>query len=289
MNPAFLAIFAYSWWGFVPVYWKQLLAFPSEELILYRVLLSTAFLLPLYWWTKKGQKLSLTKVGLPLTASGLLIGFNWYLYVWAVNHDRVVEASLGYFLNPLMNVALGTLLLKEKMHPALRWACGFAAAGAALLAFSQEAIPWVALLLASSFALYGLLRKQIGVHTISGTFFETLLLTVPAALVLSFLLYEEKSHFPQASSGELLWLLLAGIITTVPLLAFAEAAKKMTLSSLGFFQFLSPSIQFLLGVFYYQEPFATKQWLAFSLIWVGLGIFLWDLQKKKTLPQNQKA
>ncbi len=294
MNPAFLAIFAYAWWGFVPVYWKQLAAFSSEELILYRVLLSAAFLFPLYFWTKRTQqRLNLAKVALPLTLSGLLIGFNWYLYVWAVNHDRVVEASLGYFLNPLMNVALGTLLLKERMHVALRWACGFAAAGAALLAFSQEAIPWVALLLASSFAFYGLLRKQIGVHTISGTFFETTLLTIPATLALGFLFTQEKSYLPEANHLELWWLLLAGVITTMPLLAFAEAAKGMTLSALGFFQFLSPSIQFLLGVFYYKEPFATKQWLAFSLIWIGLGIFLMDLRRnrrsKKTLPANLKA
>lgn len=285
MSPTSLAIFAYAWWGFVPLYWKLLLAFPSKELILYRILLSILFLWPLlYWFHPKGEikKLFTRTRILGLFASGFLIGFNWFLYVWAVNHGHVVDASLGYFLNPLMNVALGSLFFKDKMKTLQKWACLSAAAGAFLLVLHTGTIPWIALLLALSFALYGLTRKILQVPTLPGTFVETCLLALPALLGIFWLQRTGLAHAPQASTSELAILSLAGIITTLPLLAFAESAKHLTLSTMGFFQFISPSIQFLLGVFVFHESFGLIQALAFALIWLGLLLFVLDL--RKTLP-----
>jgi chloramphenicol-sensitive protein RarD len=287
VSPALLAIIAYTWWGFVPVYWKQLAAFPAEELILYRVLLSALFLWPLWQWQR--AKITWQRKNIwGLTLSGSLIGFNWYLYVWAVNHNHVVDASLGYFLNPLMNVALGTLLLQERMSAKQRLACSFGALGALTLAFSQGAIPWIALLLATSFALYGFVRKKLALPTIAATFFETVFLSVPTIILLVFYYQAGQGFAPEAATGDLLLLSLSGIVTTIPLLAFVAAAKGMPLSTLGFFQFLSPTLQFLLGVFFYREPFSSFQWIAFSLIWLGLAIFLWDLKNSKKFIASPK-
>lgn len=284
MNPTALAIIAYAWWGFVPVYWKLLQSFPSKELILYRILLSTVFLLPFFFLKSIGPKIPWTRKNiLGLFASGLLIGFNWFLYVWSVNHGHVVDASLGYFLNPLINVALGTLVFRDKMKNLQKIACALAALGVGLLVLHTGNFPWIAFLLASSFAMYGLVRKILHVPTIRGTFVETMLLTPVALLGLYWLWQHGYSHFPQATSKELWLLSLAGIVTTVPLLAFAESAKYLTLSTMGFFQFISPSLQFLLGVFVYHESFGGIQWAAFSFIWMGLLLFLVDLRSPKRL------
>jgi chloramphenicol-sensitive protein RarD len=278
MNPASLAVFAYAWWGFVPLYWKELLAFPATELILYRVLLSTLFLFPFFLPARRRTELMAIlrhpRTLFGLLASGSLIGFNWFLYVWAVNNGHVIDSSLGYFINPLMNVALGTLLLKEIMSSRQRWACALATLGVLLLAWSTGSFPWIALLLALSFALYGLSRKLLAVPTIPGTFVETVILTVPAGLALGFLYFQAQGHGLSATPREWITLAFCGAVTTIPLLAFAEAAKRMSLSVMGFFQFISPSIQFLLGVFVFREPFGLTQWLSFALIWVGLALFL---------------
>jgi chloramphenicol-sensitive protein RarD len=288
VSPALLALIAYAWWGFVPLFWKQLKSFPSEELILYRVLLSSLFLLPFFWFSKGHLRFGKQKI-LGLLGSGSLIGFNWYLYVWAVNHNHVVDASLGYFLNPLMNVGLGRFLLKEKMNRNQAWACGFAAFGSGVLAVSTGSFPWIALLLASSFALYGLIRKKLHVPTLSGTFFETTFLAFPTLLGLVIYYQMGYGHAPSATGIDWIWLSATGIVTTVPLLAFAEAAKGMPLSTLGFFQFISPTIQFLLGIFLYQEPFSFFQWISFAFIWIGLGIFFVDLRKqKKSIARNSQ-
>ncbi len=285
MSPTSLAILAYGWWGLVPLYWKLLARFSSEELILFRILLSFVFLLLLCLlrpaYRKFGPILSSPRLLLGLTASGTLIGFNWYLYVWAVNHGHVIDASLGYFLNPLVNVALGTLLLKERMSPQQKIACALASIGAGILAWQVGGVPWISLLLALSFALYGLLRKTLQVSTIPGTFWETLLLSLPALWGLLWM--GERLHFPAATGGELLVLAFCGIVTTVPLLAFAEAAKHMPFSLLGFFQFISPSLQFLLGFFVFHEPFTPLQWLAFAFIWMGLAVFVVHLRRENRL------
>jgi chloramphenicol-sensitive protein RarD len=285
MSPASLAILAYAWWGLSPIYWKLLTAFPASELILYRVLLSSVFLMPFFFRGAKREALRRILLSprtlLGLLASGLLIGFNWYLYVWAVNNGHLVESSLGYFINPLMNVALGLLVLGESMRRNQKIACLFAAFGAGILAWSNGAFPWIALLLALSFALYGLIRKVLAVPTIPGTFFETLVLSLPAGVALGWMYKSGLGHATSATAGEWVVLAFCGLVTTLPLLGFAEAAKRMPLSVLGFFQFISPSLQFLLGVFVYKEPFGLHQWLSFALIWAGLAFFLTDLARRR--------
>lgn len=291
MSPTLLALFAYATWGIVPIYWKLLPSLSPEELILYRVLLSALFLGAVLWWKGQGGTLlefaRNRRVTGGLLVSSLLIGFNWYLYVWAVAREHVVEASLGYFLNPLMNVALGTLLLDERMRR-LQWgACALAALGAGVLVWQTDTIPWIALSLASSFALYGLIRKKLGVRTLPATLWETLLLCLPCALALTWMVKSGVSGIHSAPAVELWLLPLAGVITSTPLLAFAEAAKHLPLTVLGFIQFLSPTIQFLLGVFVYHEPFGHAQWIAFSFIWAGLFLFLldsWHVGKRRRAP-----
>lgn len=285
MNATGLALLAYAWWGLVPAYWKLLGAFAATELILYRILLSLAFLLPFGWadnrWARVRALVTCRRTLLGLVLSGSLIGFNWFLYVWAIGDHRIVEASLGYFLNPLVNVALGALVLKERMSPGQRVACGFAGAGAVLLTFAAGVFPWVAVLLALSFSAYGLTRKLLGVETVAGTIIETAWLA-PLAVVSLFWMYRQgHGHAFTATKAELLILLAAGVVTTVPLLAFAEAAKRLSMSELGFLQFLSPTLQFLLGVFVYAEPFKATQWAAFALIWVGLALFVRDMRLRK--------
>jgi chloramphenicol-sensitive protein RarD len=281
VNPYFLAILAYAWWGFVPAYWKLLQSFPAEQLILYRVLFSFLFLLPIAFSWPKVKALWRPKIILGLIGSSIAIGLNWYLYVWAVNHERVVESSLGYFINPLLNVALGWLVLGERLRKAQITACAFAGLGVLWMTVTLGHPPWIALVLAFTFALYGLIRKILAVPTLPGTLMESALLGIPALAALWI-------WFPQASSdgSPLSWqtwtlLLLAGPITTIPLLAFAESAKKLSLSTMGFFQFLSPSLQFALGVFVYGEPLGVNRGVAFFLIWLGLAFFVRDLWLNK--------
>lgn len=281
MNPTSLAIFAYIWWGFVPVYWKLLKDFPAEELILYRVLFSAIFLLALIYHTKKWRAfLSLKenrKTIVGLLISGLLIGLNWFLYVWAVNNGHVVDASLGYFMNPILNMALGAFLLKENLRKWQKVASIFALLGTLLLVYFTGVFPWIALVLAFSFAFYGLIRKKVKVDTLSGTLWETILLTPPCFLVLLWLAATQQSYVPSANNSALIILTFSGAITTIPLLAFAEAAKSLTLTTMGFIQFISPTIQFLLGIFVFHELFDLPRFFAFMMIWAGLGFFLLDL------------
>lgn len=287
-SPTGLAIFAYAWWGLVPIYWKILQSFPANELILYRIILSAVFLFPLLFLKLGRHRKKLNRRILSgLFLSGFLIGFNWFLYVWAVNAGHVVETSLGYFLNPLLNIALGKIFFRDEMNQRQANACLLAAIGVGVLVAYTGKLPWIAILLAVSFAFYGFTRKKLHVPTIQGTFVETIMLTVPALIALFWLLKNGLSHTLDATPKELILLSFAGIITTVPLLAFAEATKHLTLSTMGFFQFIAPSLQFLLGVFVYKEAFGGFQWIAFAFIWAGLALFIYDLNKKKSLAQTK--
>ncbi len=279
-SPLALAVLAYAWWGLVPAYWKQVPSFTAEELILYRVVLSFLSLVPVVIYRKEFSRI-LAIFRSPSSSFGcliasVLIGFNWYLYIWAIAHNRVVESSLGYFLNPLVNMALGTLLLREKMNRAQKIACAFAALGTSLLAWQSGQVPWVALLLALSFGLYGFTRKVMQFPTLAATFTETIVL-LPATFVgLYWLGSRGGLHGSTAPTREIAWALLSGLVTTIPLLAFAEAAKHLPLSFLGFLQFFTPSVQFMLGVFVYREPFGAERWVPFGVIWAGLLLFLYD-------------
>lgn len=288
MNGALLAVFAYTWWGLVPAYWKLLHQFPADELILFRILFSVAFLLP-FAFSFKGFRQWSSKQWLGLFLSGACIGANWFLYVWAVNNNKVVEASLGYFLNPLLNVAIGALVLREKLNLRQRTSCILAGIGLLYLLIQTGSLPLISLLLAGTFATYGFLRKKIRVPTLPATFMETVFMAIPAFPI--FLIYwnAPQTHFHQATSWQWLLLALTGLVTTLPLLAFAEAAKRLSFSNLGLFQFISPSLQFLLGVFVFHEPFSSAKWTAFSFVWAGFILFLFDLYLVTENTKSQRS
>jgi chloramphenicol-sensitive protein RarD len=219
--------------------------------------------------------------------SALLLSGNWLIYVWAVNNGRVLEASLGYFINPLVNVALGMLFLKERLRPAQKGALALAVAGVAWLTWTAGVPPWIALSLALSFGVYGLLRKTASLGALEGLALETALLAplaVPALLWLSF----HGGTLSTADGPTWAWLLFAGPLTAVPLLLFAHGARRVTMATLGLLQYLAPTIQFLLAVWLFQEPLRPERLAGFALIWAALAVYsaesLWRLRQGATAP-----
>ncbi len=267
---------AYSSWGLLPIYWKFLGQIPAVEVLSHRILWSTVFLSGLLFLQKPRPDLtqlwrSPKQLSILLTTAALL-AFNWGVYIYGVNTDRVVETSLGYYINPLMNVLLGYVFLQERLHWSQGIAVILASIGVAYFVWQFGAVPWIALGLAFSFALYGLLRKIIQVSPMLGLGVETLLIT-PVALVL--VIYWEATgvgHFGSTWSITLLFI-GAGVITSLPLLWFNKAAKQLRLSTLGFFQYLGPTFALLLGVFLYHEPFTPTHAITFGFIWSALILF----------------
>jgi chloramphenicol-sensitive protein RarD len=215
-----------------------------------------------------------------LAGSAVLIAVNWLLYVWAVVHDHVVEASLGYFINPLVNVLLGVLVLGERLSRAQRVAVALAAAGVAVLTVGHGRLPWIALALAVSFGLYGLARKTVGADAVVGLLWETGLLAPLAAAWLVSLEARGSGAFGPAHPATSVLLALGGAVTAVPLVLFAQGARSLPLSTVGLLQYLSPSIQFLLAVLVFREPFTAAHAATFACIWAALGILTWDLRRR---------
>ena len=271
------AALAYILWGLFPLYIKQLQAVPALEIVLHRSAWSLVFVFGLLALLRRAawlaavlrQPRTLAIFGL----SALLLAVNWLLYVWAVNAGRVLDASLGYFINPLVNVVLGFAVLHERPRR-LQWlAVALAAAGVLWLAVGAGHWPWVSITLALSFGLYGLLRKTAPLGAIEGLALETLML---APLAVGGLLWLQLSGHSAFGQGDLrldLWLLAAGPITAIPLLLFASGARRVSMATLGLLQYLGPSIQFLLGVFVYHEPFNESRGLGFLLIWAALAVY----------------
>ncbi|MEK7357767.1 MAG: EamA family transporter RarD, partial [Bdellovibrionota bacterium] len=252
------ALGAFLAWGLFPIYWKFLGAFPALELIAYRVVLSFLF----YWFLARRNGSSLfgwldlfreTRQGLAIVAATAMISTNWLLYVWAVNSDHVVDASLGYFITPLLNVLMGSLLLKERLNRA-RWiAIALATAGVLVLAVQGGTFPWIATSIALTFSIYGLIRKQLKSDVFETSTAETAVIFVPALLYAIYI----RGFDPTAHSAAVLeatLILFGGVVTGIPLIWFAQAARRLPLSSLAFFQYIAPSLQFLLGVLVYGEP-----------------------------------
>lgn len=267
-------------WGIVPVYWKQMQGVPAPELIAHRIVWSLLFLCGILAWRRNFASLrpafaGVRAAGLTLTSS-LLITVNWTVYVWAVNTGHIIETSLGYFLVPLMNVALGSLLLHEKLRP-LQWAAiGLAALGVTLLLVRVGYFPWIALTIAGSWTAYGLLKKRSAQGPIAGLTAETLILFPAAAGLLLWLAARGGGVIGHAEPHTQAYVLCAGVITAVPLLLFAYGAQRIRLTSLGLLQYLAPSVQFLIGLFVYREPFDAARFQAFALIWTGLIVYSAD-------------
>jgi chloramphenicol-sensitive protein RarD len=271
---------AYLTWGVVPIYFKAVSSIPALEVVAHRIVWSTLTLLALTSITGTLRRLRTpSALGLrpgTLALTTFFVSSNWLLYIWAVAHDRMVQASLGYFINPLVNVALGVLFLGERLNAVQRTSCALAFVGVAFLTVSYGSVPFLSLGLALSFGLYGLLRKRAGVDPTLGLLAETSLL-VPAALgYLGYLATRGQLHPGPSENG--LWALVAlsGIVTSAPLIWFNEAARRLPLSTLGVLQYVSPTCQLLLAVLVYREPFLRAHQVAFAFIWTSLALYSWD-------------
>lgn len=290
-----LGLLAYSLWGMFPLYFKTLDGSPADEVIVHRVLWSALFSASLLLiWRHRGwwQELySHPKRFMVLAVSGALIATNWTLYVWAVHNDQMVEASLGYYINPLVNVLLAMLFLRERLRR-LQWlAVALAAIGVGLQVWSLGKIPWLSLTLACSFGLYGLIRKQAPVAALPGLTIETWML-VPVAL--AWLWFNPQAASMQSEflgSGQMFWLALSGPVTLIPLLLFNAAAKNLPYASLAFLQYITPTVLLLLAVLLFKEPFAADSFIFFGFIWTALAVYSWDAlrvlkQGRNALPEK---
>lgn len=265
----FCTVGTYLTWGFVPLFWKQLQQIPAIEILSHRMIWSYVFYSLIL--SIKAKKIQLTS-RIPkldffyFVAASVLIMANWGLYIWAVNSGHIIESSLGYFLNPLVNVLLGVGLLKESLSFGKKCAVALATLGVAVITYDAGQWPWIAVLLALTFGLYGLMKKKIQSPGLAGNQFETILL-LPLAFIILFFNHSSAESYTVFNTT---LLILGGVITGVPLLLFAEAAKNLKLSTLGFFQYISPTLQFLTGWLIYHEALSTYRMAGFVLIWIGL-------------------
>jgi chloramphenicol-sensitive protein RarD len=278
MNTGILyAALAYIAWGLFPLYFKQVADVPSLEVVMHRTLWSLVFVFGVLMvrrqWSWMGTVLRQPKVLAAFGLSAMLLSGNWLTYVWAVQNQHVVDASLGYFILPLVNVALGFVFLRERPRSGQWMAVAVAAAGVLWLAVQAGRLPWIALVLALSFGFYGLLRKVAVLGALEGLALETLVLAPVAAVVLGWWAWQGQGALVQGTPATVGWLLLAGPMTAVPLLLFAAGARLIPMSTLGILQYISPSLQFALGVWLFHEPFEPARLVGFVLIWAALLVY----------------
>lgn len=271
------AALAFACWGVFPLYFKTLEAVPPLEMMAHRIVWSFGFVALLLAaqrrWAWLAPALANRRLLAGCAASAALIALNWFLYIWAVVNGHIVEASLGYFINPLVNVLLGALVLKERLRRGQWLAVAVAALGVAWLTWQAGALPWIALALAASFGLYGLLRKTAPLGALEGLAMETLLLGPLAALGLLWLALQGQSQFVQGSPGLQALVVAAGPITAIPLLLFASGARRIPLSLLGILQYIGPTLQLMVGVWLFHEPFEPERRLGFMAIWAALALY----------------
>jgi chloramphenicol-sensitive protein RarD len=271
------AALAFLCWGLFPIYFHAIGDVPPMQILAHRVLWSLAFLLVVLAFRRQWKWLAIVRqprVFWSFAASAFLLSANWLVYIWAVKNGHVIEASLGYFINPLVNIMFGYLLLKERMRPAQWGAIAIAALGVAWLTWQSGSVPWIALVLAATFGAYGLLRKTAALGALEGLSFETMVLFPFAAAYVGWLTVSGENAFINAPLDMTRVLLIAaGPITAIPLLLFATGARKIPLSILGLQQYLSPTIQFLLGVWLFHEAFSSDRLVGFLMIWGALALF----------------
>lgn len=271
------AISAYGIWGLFPLYWKLLRDVPASQLIGHRIgwsfiLLATVIGFTRQWTGFRAVAFQRRTLGI-YTVSAILISVNWLVYVWSVNAGLVVESSLGYFINPLLSVLLGVVFLHERLRPWQWTAVGLAALGVVTVALSHGAFPWIALTLASSFGIYGLVKKTAPLNSLHGLTLETGILFVPACLYLFGMDWTGQGAFVHSGIVSSLLMIGAGLVTIVPLLLFSSAAQRIPLAMMGILQYITPTMLFLLGIFLYKEAFSTVQLIGFGLVWLALIIF----------------
>jgi chloramphenicol-sensitive protein RarD len=278
MNKGILAgIGAYLLWGLFPIYWRWLEQDPAIEILAHRMVWSLVFMAIILTirkeWSWLGKALRNRRTVAIYTLAAILLALNWYTYIWAVNAGYVVEASLGYFINPLVNFLLGVIFLGERLRVGQVAAVLLAGAGVVYLTVSYGSLPWISLALAFTFGMYGLIKKTAPLESMHGFSLETLVLFLPA---LGYLIYREANGigaFGHQGSLITALLALAGPVTSIPLLMFGYSARKIPLSMLGFIQYITPTLQFLLGVFVYFEPFPQARLVGFCIIWLALLVY----------------
>jgi chloramphenicol-sensitive protein RarD len=270
------AIGAYVLWGFLPIYWKFLHSVPALQIMTHRVVWSFIFLAILITIRREWEPLrtSLDKRTILIyLGAGSILAVNWLTYIWAVNANYIVETSLGYFINPLVSVVLGVIFLKERLRP-LQWVpVGMAAVGVLYLSFNYGRLPWIALVLALSFGIYGLIKKLAPLGALHGLTVETGAVFIPS---LGYLIAAQAvgvGQYGHGTPGQTVLLTLTGVVTAIPLLLFAVGARRIPLSMVGILQYIAPSIQFLIGVLLYKEPFTPARLAGFAIIWLALIVF----------------
>jgi chloramphenicol-sensitive protein RarD len=275
---------AFLIWGLTPIYWKLLLQVPAAEILAHRIVWGLFVIAG--WMSIRGRWPELARaLGRPRTVAALslstvFIAFNWGIFVWAVNADRVLATSLGYFINPLVSVVLGLAVLGERLNGRQWLAVSLAAAGVMILTIRQGHLPWISLVLAVSFALYGLLRKTVNADAVVGLTFETAALAPFAAAFLFVQKQRGVAAFGHQSVEVDLLLVFAGAVTVVPLILFTLGVRRLPLSTAGLLQYIAPTCTFLLAVFLYNEPFTGAHAVSFGLIWTALGIYTIDLRHR---------
>ena len=277
---AFSAALAFVWWGLFPLYFRIVTGIAPVEVLAHRIVWCLLFLAGVLTvrrqWAWLPQVLRRPKVLAAFTASALLIAANWITYIWAVNNDHVIDASLGYFITPMFNVLLGYTVLQERPRRVQWVALAIAALGVLWLALQTGKLPWIALVLGITFAFYGLLRKVAALGPLEGLTLETLVLGPPALAALLIWSHAGTGVFPSDALGTNVWLIALGPITAVPLLLFAAGARSLSMTALGLLQYIGPTIQLAVGVWIFDEPFTPTRLIGFACIWIALLIYTLD-------------
>lgn len=274
------AAVAYFFWGILPIYWHGLHAVSATEILLHRIIWSLMVVLLLLavrrngrWLNEARQRPAILRV---FFVTSLLLAVNWLVYIWANNNGHIVEASLGYFINPLVNVVLGLVVLHEHLRGGQWLAVGIAAAGVLFLIVAAGGWLWISFALALSFGFYGLLRKTAHLGSLEGLTVEMSILFLPALAGLLWLVSRGEAAFGVAGPQTTLLLAFSGVVTAVPLLLFASGARQVPLSTLGLLQYIAPTLQFSIGVFLYHEPFDHVRLIGFSIVWLALAVYWFE-------------
>jgi chloramphenicol-sensitive protein RarD len=274
------AAFAFTWWGLFPLYFRIVTTVAPAEVLAQRILWCLVFLAGVLTWRRQwawlAPVLRQPKVLGAFAASALLIGVNWLTYIWSVSHGRVLDASLGYFITPLVNCLLGYTLLHERPRPVQWVALVVAACGVLWLTLQAGQLPWVGLVLAASFGSYGLLRKVAALGALEGLTLETILLAPLALSATVFWWWRGTGSFPSTELGTNAWMIALGPITAVPLLLFAAGARRLSMTTLGLLQYIGPTIQIIVGVWAFGEHFTPARLVGFGFIWLALALYSFD-------------
>ena len=286
MNRGILYAFAaYFLWGIFPIYWKLIHTIPALEIIAHRIVWAFIFVLLVVWlkkdWVNLKNAINDRKALFTFLITGLLLFINWLVYIWAVNADFIVDTSLGYFISPLVSVVLGVIFLQERLRVGQWIPVGIATIGVLYLTVSYGSLPWIGLSLAFSFGMYGLLKKTASLNSLHGFTLEIGFLFIPALVYLMILDYMGQGAFPHGTTLENVLLLFTGVATGLPLLLFGSAARLVPLSTLGFIQYIAPTLQFTIGVLIYGEVFTSDRMIGFGLIWIALALYSIDSMRTR--------